>query len=344
MKLKLLIACVLVASKLLVAQDLSMPGAYMNALSNAHKEMDQKYMAYTSATAHGKRARKVEKLRLQVLESITNSKYNVGDIPNFKGDNSLRQSLLEYINFCYTIFNDDYSKLVNTEELAEESFDEMQAHILMKEKIDEKLTEANTKINKAVKDFADKYKVTLTEGKDNLGEKIAKANSVGKYYKPIYLIFFKCNWQDNAMVKALNNKKINDAEQARTSIIKFANEGLANLKSIVNYEGDGSLLIACKEALLGFKSIAEVDAVKIIEFNLQKESYDKIKAAFDAKPQSDRTKEDVENINKAVKTFNNAVNVSNEANNVSNKKRSEVFDNWEKTVKTFFDTYTPYYK
>ena len=57
-----------------MAQDLDQPGAYMTAISNTHKDMDQKYMAYTSAAAHGKRARKVEKLRLQVLDNIQKTK------------------------------------------------------------------------------------------------------------------------------------------------------------------------------------------------------------------------------------------------------------------------------
>lgn len=36
------------------AQDLDNPGAYMSAINNASTEMNQRYMAYTSAAAHGK--------------------------------------------------------------------------------------------------------------------------------------------------------------------------------------------------------------------------------------------------------------------------------------------------
>ena len=230
------------------AQDLDLPGNYMNAISNAHKEMDQKYMAYTSAAAHGKRAKKVEKLRLQVLESISNSRDKVADVPFYKGDNSLRQSNIEYINFCYTIFNEDYAKIVNTEEIAEQSFDGMQALLLLREKVDEKLKTAVAKVNLASKDFAAKYKVNIIEGKDELGEKMAQANKVSKYYKPIFLIFFKCNWQDNALTKALKDNKLNDAEQSRSSIIKYAEEGLMALEAIQNFEGDGSFIFLVDES------------------------------------------------------------------------------------------------
>lgn len=326
------------------AQDLDQPGAYMTAISNAHKEMDQKYMAYTSAAAHGKRARKVEKLRLQVLESISNSRDKVADVPYYKGDNSLRQSNIDYINFCYTIFNEDYAKIVNTEEIAEQSFDDMQALLLLREKVDEKLKTAVAKVNQASKDFAAKYKVNLIEGKDELGEKMAQASKVSKYYKPIFLIFFKCNWQDNALTKALKDNKLNDAEQSRSSIIKYAEEGLLALEAIQSFEGDGSLKMACKQALQAFKSIAEKETPKISDYHLKKENFEKIKKAFEAKSQSDRTQEDVDGYNKAVKEMNAAVNISNAAAEAANAKRNELYKNWEETVKAFYDTNVPHYR
>ena len=108
-KINLLLLAVFVFTSSLLAQDLDRPGMYMDAMENAHKEMDQKYMAYMSASSHGKRARKVEKLRAQVVESISNTKSKVLDLPYYKGDNSLRQSNVDYINICYTIFNEDYA-------------------------------------------------------------------------------------------------------------------------------------------------------------------------------------------------------------------------------------------
>src|ERR1700750_2375683 len=75
-----------------IAQNTDNPGAYMSAINNAQTEMNQKYMAYMSAVAHGRRARKIEKMRQQTLESITNARYKTVDVPIYKGDNTLRQS------------------------------------------------------------------------------------------------------------------------------------------------------------------------------------------------------------------------------------------------------------
>src|SRR5882724_2874666 len=51
-----------------IAQDLQNPGDYITAITKARGDMDNKYMQYLSAAAHGRRARKVEKLRLEVLD------------------------------------------------------------------------------------------------------------------------------------------------------------------------------------------------------------------------------------------------------------------------------------
>ncbi len=328
-----------------IAQDLDQPGAYMTAISNTHKDMDQKYMAYTSAAAHGKRARKVEKLRLQVLENIQKTKDKLIDLPFYKGDKSLRQSNIDYVDFCYKIFNEDYAKIVNTEEIAEQSFDEMQALLLLREKVDEKLKVAVEKVNAASKDFAAKYKVNIIEGeKSELAEKMEQAGKVSKYYKPVFLIFFKCNWQDNALTKAMNENKVNDIEQARNSIIKYADEGLMAIEAVQSFEGDASLKMACKQALQGFKVIAEKETPKITDYQLKKENFEKIKKAYEAKSQSDKTKDDVNAYNKAVAEMNAAVNVSNQATANANNKRNEVYKTWEDAVKTFYDTHVPRYR
>jgi len=154
------------------SQDLSKPGDYMTAISNAQKEMNQKYMAYMSAAAHGRKARKVDKLRQQALESIDNSRFKTVDLPIYKGDNSLRQSSIDYIKLCYNVFNEDYARIVNMEDIAEQSFDEMQAFILLQEKTNEKIHEASGKMHDASKAFAEKYNVKIIESTDELSEKL----------------------------------------------------------------------------------------------------------------------------------------------------------------------------
>ncbi len=320
-------------------------GDYMTAMSNAQIEMDQKYMAYVSASAHSRRAKKVERLRAAALESINSAKYKTIDLPKYKGDNSLRQASIDYIQFCYRIFNEDYSKIVNMEEIAEQSVDQMQAFLLLEEKASEKLQEASENLAKAEKEFAVKYGVNLVDSKSELTDKMGTAGKVNHYCDKVYILFFKCNWEDGQLFNALNAHKLNDAEQARNSLIGFVQEGLAALQtdSLRSFQGNPGLASGCREALQFYVSMAKNDIPKLTDFYLKEENFDKIKSSLEAKG-SNKTKEDVDQYNKSVKDINASVINFNQLNQDLNKRRQEVVQNWETSEKTFRDELIPYYK
>lgn len=326
------------------AQAIENPGEYMTAVFKARTDMDQKYMQYLSAAAHGRRARKVEKLRAEVLESINQSKYKTTDLPKYKGDNTLRQGSIDYITLVYRIFNEDYKKIVDMEELAEQSFDAMSAYLLLQDKISEKLNEASNKVQVVSKEFAAKYNVKIDETQSTLGAKLETAGKLNDYSNALFLIFFKCNWMDKEMVTAMNNKKVNDVEQSRNSLLKFAAEGLQGVDTLKTFNGDPSLANACRDVLKYYKKVAETDVPKLTDFYLKEENFNKIKKTFDGKPANSRTKEDVDAFNKAVKEYNDGINVFNQTNNTMNKERTQQMNNWEASQKKFQDTHMPYYK
>jgi hypothetical protein len=320
------------------------PGVYMNSISKARGDMDAKYMAYVSAAAHGRRARKVEKLRQEVLDNITQSRYNTIDLPKYKGDNSLRQGSIDYIQLCYIIFSEDYKKIVNVEELAEQSVDEMQAYLLLQDKVNEKLNEATAALRKVNKEFASKYNVNLVEESTALSEKMETAGKLTTYINAVYLAFFKCNWEDGQMTKAMNDKKVNDVEQARSALISYANEGLQSLDTLKPFEGDPSLANACKAALKFYKRAAENDMPKLTDFYLKEEDFEKLKKSFNGKTPSGRTQADVDAYNKAVKDINQAVGAFNQTNNRLNNDRNQVVKDWENEDKRYADEHMPHYK
>jgi exonuclease VII small subunit len=327
-----------------MAQAIENPGEYITALYSARTDMDAKYMQYMSAASHGRGARKVEKLRQQVLESITQSRYKTTDLPKYKGDNTLRQGSIDYIQLVYRVFNEDYKKIVDMEELAEQSFDEMQAYLLLQEKVSEKLQQASANVQKAVKDFAAKYNVTLQEDKTALGNKLEVAGKLNEYTNDVFLIFLKCNWQDKEMTKAMNNKKLNDVEQARNALLSYANEGLKALDTLKVFNGDPSLANACKEVLKYYKKMAETDMPKLTEFFLKEENFTKMKKSFEAKSAGNRTKEEVDAYNKAVNEYNNGINAFNQVNNKVNKERTQILNTYDAAEKKFNDTHMPYYR
>ena len=326
------------------AQSSDDPVAYMASINNAQTEMNQKYMAYMSAAAHSRKARKIEKLRSQVLQSIDNSRFKTLDIPIYKGDNSLRQSSIDYIKLCYNVFNDDYAKIVNMEDIAEQSYDEMQAYLLLREKTNDKVTEAVAKMNEASKAFAAKYNIQLIDQKSELDAKLDDAGNVNSYVDSVYLIFFKCYWQDGEITKAMNTQKLTEIEQGRTSLIRFADEGLAQLSTMKPYAGDISLANTCKKVLEFYKKMAEEDLPKQTDYFLKTENFDKIKKSFDSKSKNERTKQDVDEFNKSVDDLNKSATAFNTVNKNINDTRNYLLDNWNESEKNFIDSHMPYYK
>jgi hypothetical protein len=320
------------------------PGDYITAIYRARGDMDNKYMQYLSATAHTHRARKVEKLRQEVLDNITESRYKTTDLPIYKGDNSLRKGSIDYIQLCYIVFNEDYKKIVNMEELAEQSVDEMQAYLLLQEKVSEKLHQASDSLEKITRSFATKYNVTLTEEKSVLGDKMDAATRLNQYSNALYLAFFKCNWEDNQMVKAMNDKKVNDIEQARSALLSYANEGLKGLDTLKPFENDPSLANACRAALQFYKQTAERDIPKLVDFYLKQEDFAKLKKSFDDKSSSSRTQDDVNAFNKAVKDVNASINNFNQTNTKVNNGRAQALNDWQDAEKRFADEHMPHYK
>jgi hypothetical protein len=339
----LLICTVIVSAKPIKAQDAaSDPGAYMNAIDNAENAMNQSYMAYVSAAAHSSRKRKIEKMRVQAVVSITDCRYKIIELPIYKGDNSLRQSSINYVQVCYKVFNDDYAHLINMEDISEQSFDGMQAYLLVQEAIDDTLKAASDRMEKAETDFAAKYNVKLVSQKTELGDKMEATGKLNKYRNNIYLIFFKCNWEDNQLAEAINKKNITKIEQTRSALDKYAIEGLAALDTLKAFENDPSLAVTCKQALTFFKKEAETQIPVFTDFFLKEEEFNKLKNATEAK--ADRTKQDVDAYNKAVNDFNNAVKKYNEVNNELNSSRPQIIKNWNDTEKSFLDAHTPYFK
>ena len=343
-KLVTLLFSVVFLVRTVLAQTGDSPVEYMKTIVTAHEDMNNKNMVYMSAAAHGKRLRKVEKLRQQAIDAINKALESTNAMPAYKGDNSLKKSSLDFINFCHKVFTDDYAHIVDMEEISEQSVDEMQTYLLMQEKTEEKLKDANRDWGIAYHAFAAKNNVNLLENKSDRDLKIELASKLNKYHNKVYNIFFKCNWEDNQLTKAMNNKKVNDVEQCRNALIKYAVEGLKGLDSLRSFEGDAALAQSCKQDLEAYKKIAETEVPKLTAFYLVEENFNNIKKAFSSKSSSDRKKEDVDAYNKAVKEMNDGVNAYNQTNNNVNSLRGGAVDNWNNTSKTFLDNNMPYFK
>ncbi len=320
------------------------PGTYMNSISNPVTNMDKAYMAYISAAAHSNRKRKIEKMRDQAVETILTCQNLINYLPAYNGDNSLRQSSLTFVQLCYKIFNEDYAHIVNMEDIAERSYDEMQAYLLLQQATNDTLKVGNERMSRAEKSFAAKYNVTLVTQTSELSEKMEITSKLAKYHDKVYLLFFKCNWEDSQLAEAINQKNVTKIEQVRNALGKYAIEGLKVLDTLQAFDNDASLTESCKQALAFYKSESETEIPVITDYYLKEENFNKFKIAMDAKAANQRTQQDVDIYNKAVNDINTAVNTFNQTNTDLFNERTAVNNNWTNTEKQFLDTHTPYYK
>jgi hypothetical protein len=120
---------------------------YMNVISKQRENVSKKFMSYASAAAHGKKARKIESLRAKLLDEVQEARMNIASMPSFKGDKSYRDSTVNFIKLYYNVLNEDYSKIVNMEEIAEQSYDAMEAYMMAQELVEKKLEEGNEKMH-----------------------------------------------------------------------------------------------------------------------------------------------------------------------------------------------------
>src|SRR5688572_4078637 len=321
-------------SALAQSQTFASGGEYMNFIGTQYRQITNDFLSYTSAVAHGKNARKIDARRKNLLTTVSDARRNIAKMPAFKGDKSLRDSVNAFLKISYNILNEDYGKIVNLEEVAEQSYDAMEAYFLAQELADKKLTEANQRLTATEKAFAGKYGVNLIEGEDDLSKKILKANQVGEYNRKIYLVFFKNFKQEAYLLDAMQKKDLNAIEQNRNTLAKFSDEGLAKLNKMQPFLNDASLLTACRQVLAFHKEEA-AKVPSMTDFYLKETNFNKIKKSFDTTKPADRTQEDVDEYNKAINEINAASTGFNKTNAALTANRTKVIETYNKTAQNF---------
>lgn len=339
-----LIVLLLLPIAYLQAQSFTDAGSYMSFIGNHHREITKDFMSYTSAVAHGKSARKVENRRKEMMQSMTEARRKIGTMGPFQGDKSLRDSTAKYLLTSYHVLNDDYGKIVNLEEVAEQSYDGMEAYLLAQDLAHEKLDQARERLELVEKSFAAKHNIRMIEKEDELSEKVNKVAKVNSYHRLVFLIFFKSYKQEIYLMEAIQQKNINSIEQNNNTLQNYAQEGLAKLDTMAAFSGDRSIVTACKQ-LLEFYKMESKDKIPVYtNYYLKEENFTKIKKAFDAKREKDRTQEDVNQYNKAIDEMNKAGNEFNNTNKELNDQRKKILDSWNKSADNFLDKHTPKYK
>ncbi len=299
---------------------------------------------YTSEVAHGKNARLAEAKRKDLVRTSRFAIDRVSHMEPFEGNTQYRDSVISYLRINYIVLNEDYEKIMNMEEIAEQSYDKMEAYLLAQELADQKLDSASDRMEEQERIFAQANNINLIDTKDKLAKKLEKAGDVMKHYHAAYLVFFKPYKQEAYLLDGISRKDINAMEQNKNALAAVSAEGLEKLKTMSSYKSDKSLINAGKNALEFFQMEATTKIGNIVDFYMQEEKFEKIKTSLESKPQSERSSEEIKQYNDAVRDFNNRLNSYNKQNTALYNSRNGVLNDWDNSVRSFLDRHVPRYK
>jgi len=319
------------------------PLPHFEGIVNAIQRVNEKYLVYMSTIAHSNNVRKAERKRQDLLEQIDKSRYAIADLPLYKSDRSLAKATTDYFKLMSNDLNENYAKIVNLEEIAEQSYDNMEAYLLLRKRVAEKMKAAGDTMELREEEYCKKYNITLSKAEDEMSRKMQQSAEVSNYNENIYLIFFKCSAQETELMKALDKKNVTSMEQIKSAMVKYANEGLAKLDTTKNFGSDPSLKAACKRTLEFFKK--EADKMSICtDFIMKEESFEQIKKAFQGNASAKSNKDEIDKYNKAVNELNNASNTFNQNNDYLNKYRADAYKDFNEASAAFLDSHMPYAK
>jgi hypothetical protein len=309
---------------------------YMDKIGKEFNKISEETWDYTRAVAHGKKARQIETQRKQMLNANRSALTRIKNMQDFKGDKAYRDSTARYLELSYLVLNYDYAKIVDMEEISEQSYDAMEAYMTAQEKANDKLDIAFDVAGDAQKKFAKDNNITLTDPNSKTEEKLEKAGEVFKYYNKFYLLFFKPYKQEAYLIEAAAKSDINGMKQNQESLSKLAKEAKEKVKDIQPYKSNTSLKSAFIEMMDFYIFEADNKVSLLVDFFLKKEKFDKLKTVMDKKG-SNSSKQEVDDYNNAVNEYNKASADYNSVNAELNKKRSQTLENWNNAVSRFLD-------
>jgi len=316
-------------------------GEYMNEVGADYESITKDAWAYIRTAARGRSARRIDNRRQELLKTIRDSQNRLTMVSGFEGDLSFRNAIIDYLKVYYAVLNDDYAKIMDLEEVAEQSYDAMEAYLLAEEIAQERLHDAFDILDSAQRNFAATHNINLIEDEDKTSVKLRKASSANSYQHRLFLIFFKAYHQEQYFLAAMQEGNLTNMQQSRSAMLKFAEEGISELDTVPRYNNDLSLKKAALEALQFIKSEAGPAGDPLVNYFLAKQEFDEIKALFDETPKRSRTQELVNEYNDAVQELNKSSAAFNEAIERFNQRRKQVITRWEKATEKFYDTHVP---
>ncbi len=321
------------------AQEFKTPVDYLNFLGKESTAISQSTWKYTKAVAHSKSARKIDATRKSLIKSIQASSKKIAATNGYKGDVDYKNQMLAYLSILEKDINEEYDKIINMQEVSEQSYDFMEAYITARDLINDKINTEVDKVNTGQKEFANKYGVALSDAETELGKKMTISNEVFKHQSDMYLIFFKVYITDARLMAAIESKDMGTIQQNASSLEAYALEGLEKIKTAKPYKNDPMLVNATKKILEFYKKEALEFAPATLDFLMLNQKVTDTKKAMESKTAP--SKDEVNGYNKLVADVNKALGNYNKLSTKYFNDKNVAITAWNTASDGFVSKHVP---
>src|SRR5688572_14807200 len=145
---------------------------HMMAVNNELKIVQEASWQYVKATTQGKPAR-AEKKRQALLFAVGLAISNLSVLPPFEADAALRDSAISFLKVTQAVVNEDYSRVVDLEPIAESAYDAMEAFIIARQRAEHRLAAAGMMVEEEYKKFAGRHQLAASPEKNPLADQLA---------------------------------------------------------------------------------------------------------------------------------------------------------------------------
>lgn len=337
--LKLTLVFLFVATSI-TAQTFNNASEYLDFVAEEQEEITKNMWKYTKAVAHSKSDRSIDGKRKKLLKTIDQAIAKITKADGF-GDDDYKSKVLKHMTFNKNLLNQDYAKIIDMKEVAEQSYDAMEAYVLAQEMADQKMEESQQEYERNFYEYAAKHDIQIIESESDLGKKMKISNDVFEHYHDMYLTYFKVYINEIYLMDAIEKNDVSAIQQNANALVAAAKEGLELLETKEAYKKDQSVINATKKAFEFFIDEGENQIPIITEFLIVNEDFEKIKSTLEQTNERKRTKEQVDNYNKKVKEVNEGADNYNKVNAVLNTKRQNAINSLNNANANFLSKHIP---
>ncbi|MEZ4857745.1 MAG: hypothetical protein R2781_02945 [Flavobacteriaceae bacterium] len=339
-RLLLIACCYIISNHVASSQTFNDPVAYLEFVANEQNNITKTMWQYTKAIAHSKSDRTIENKRNTVIKSLQRAIAKIEKAESFNND-YFKEKVLDNLKLNESLMKNEYEKIIDMKEVAEQSYDAMEAYVLAREMADKKMTEAQQIYEANYIAYAARHQIKLLESETDLGKKMEISSKVFDYYNKMYLAFFKVYINEIYLFDAIERNDISAMQQNANALSEAAKEGKDSLSNIELYKNDTSILQATHKAFDFFIEEANDKMPILIDFLVKNSDFETLQQTLENTPERKRSKEQIDDYNNKVKDINKAVKVYNETNEILNKKRQEVMNDLSIANQKFLGKHIP---